>query len=201
LAVVQPKFTRLDLYSITRSLQVFWKTSYPYVIECTVEAPNLANPFTAPEPTSKDEVPATQEHDGKRWTVNLGAPLLSLDFALLSSAANQSMYRNVLLGWIGADRWSVDNLAMGVPVVRLVQPYFTNLPPTKFSEIMFWHPGWKHRAAEMTHRLAPGVVCVARQLLSDGRSEEAALWKGALQSCEAAGALSPFGRDVLKELS
>lgn len=200
LAVVDSSFERVDMYSITRCLQVFWKTSFPFEIACEVLPPQFTEPVETGEPQGRDVAPGITQCDGKVWDVSLGSPFLSLKFKELVEESSRIDRCNVLLGWIEADRYSLENLSLGVPKVKLPQKYLTNEVPSSFQEIMFWNPSDLSRARFIAERIAPGITSLVKQILSQDRLGDAQKWKGALTFLLECEVLDQIGKDVLSEL-
>ncbi len=201
LASVDAAYERVNLYSLTRCLQVFLKTPFPYAIECETSPLDLNGSCATAEPQPTPTVTATPAHDGATWNVQLGIPFLTLKFSELDDSRQREWVTNVFLQWIAADSHTLGNLAMGVPVVRLAQNYYANIPPTYLENIMFWYPDHDGQARDMSARLAPGLASVARQLLSEGRSSEAKAWGPALEWCRAQAVIDKFGADVADEIA
>lgn len=201
LAVVDGSFERVDLFSITRCLQVFWKTSFPFEISCVVSAPEFQEPVETVEPQAQEAaVQPTDQHDGKIWEVSLGSPFLSLKFKELIEESARIAMRDVLLKWIEQDRYSLDNLSLGVPMVKLPQQYLTNKIPENAQQLMFWNPSDGARANAIARRIGPAITCLVQQLLSEGRSVEVQSWKGALSRCVQNQASDEMGNNLLQKL-
>jgi len=181
-------------------LQVFWKTTFPFRIDCRIAAPECNTPVETPEPQSQLEAGSNGQGDGRVWTVDLGAPLLSLTFQDLVGDDARSERCEILLHWIALDRWSLNALASGIPRVRLPQWYRTNEKPSMEQVLMFWHPADESRAAQMADVLGPAIVSIARQLFSQGKVDEARQWAGPLKWCRDRNALDPLGEEILYNL-
>ena len=201
LAVVSNTFDRLDLYSITRVLQIFWKTSFPFSISCELQPPAFDADVSTAEPQAAPAEPPVSHGDGNAWSASLGAPLLTLRFTDLVDEASRERLGAVLLAWIAIDNYSLECFFAGVPVVRIPQSYRTNALPHSMQHLMFSHPGNPARAREIADRLSPGIASIVYQLVSQGRTTEARSWIGALEWCDREGVLGRLGKGLLSDLN
>jgi hypothetical protein len=104
LAIADEANERVNVYAVSRAVQVFWKTSYPFRIRCVATSIDRAAMHEAKEPDGTQRVPATADHDGKEWTVDLGGPFLSLKLAEFAKSEQVEFVRNTLLVWMNIDR-------------------------------------------------------------------------------------------------
>lgn len=200
LATVDEHFRRLEVYSVTRALAIFWKTTAPFEIACSIQPATAGKPVTTPEPTPVAAPMNGKDGDGQIWNVDLGAPLISLTFEELSGVDVRVDRSRVLVHWISADRWSRAKLLDGIPRFKVIQDYQTNIMPTVEEHWMYWNAVADSRVSRIAEQTVPAIVAMARHLRAQGKDTEARQWIGPLKWCIDQGWLEGFGRDVVKEL-
>jgi hypothetical protein len=203
LAIVDSKYERVNLHSISRCLQVFLKTWFPFAIRCEPSPLDLTQSIVTQtaEPVAIATVAPTEQHDGAVWSVQLGTPFLTLTFSQLDDPRQREWVTKVFSRWIDTDSATLANLKARIPVVHIPQAYFANVPPSIIQNIMFWYPSQSGRAKDVAGSVAPAIASIARQLLSEGRTDEAKQWLPALEWCQAHDAIEQFGRDVAVEIN
>lgn len=122
LAKLDARFTSMELFSLWPLWLIFWRQSPdPFEIVFTIKpagssSPNWKKPEGTPTPKGSGK------GDGKRWTVDLGPPLLKLTREELEDSGFELRAISVLRAWLARDHLPVMRYQQFIPALTA----FTN---------------------------------------------------------------------------
>jgi hypothetical protein len=114
----------LDVFSLGPVWHRFMAQSvYPFELSCRTRPPSTNTDWRLAEPTHG---PGQDRGDGRRWTVDLGPPIVRVSIDDPDDPSRREQVVHVLRAWIDRDRQNMIRFLQGVPVVIGFTSWQTN---------------------------------------------------------------------------
>lgn len=137
LAIVDPHFEAVELYSLWPLWYVFWSTSTPFSVMC-ITRPSMSSPYVWQPPAGRANPNALGKGDGQQWEIDLGPPFLRLTSEALNDDTFRYQALNSLTTFITYDQRTLIRFHLGVAVLEGITSWSTNGDQFRVQKFMFW---------------------------------------------------------------